>query len=250
MLVFVLGIAGQLFMETYSIFSLLMSFAANIYFYIKNRKINLASIVYSAACIIGSVIMFTNGIYLKVLSGDDVYQTSSISGEMTSDIIWDTAEKFFDVVSFYFLVSCLPVIILILSFAAGIIKNSSVKVKKAVKRLSLAFAAIVTVFVSALLISGAYDKLRTVSGFILIYLVALCLILTKNFHSKKSRIITNSYYLMIAVLCAPLIVVSPVGHRCFCLPSFIMLLILREFYLEYKTIKNAPEKTSWIKKQK
>lgn len=248
--IFILGTAGQLFMETYTIFSLLISFAANVYFYLKNKKVDLASIVYSAACIIGSVIMFSNGIYMKVLSGEDVYQTSAISGKMTGGFVWEIIEKFFGKVSFYYLMACMPAIVLILSFAAGILKNSSAKVKKAVKNLSVVFAAIMLVFVSAVLIFKTQDKLIMISGIISIYLFILCLIFISVFHSRKAKMQTIAYCFMIIILSAPLMVVSPVGHRCFVLPFLIMVLILKEFYREYKTIKNASEKPSWIKKAK
>jgi hypothetical protein len=68
-----LGIACELFMETYTIFALVCGAVAIIYSAV-NKNALFKSISFFIGGIIGAVIMFSNGIYRKIAAGDDVYQ--------------------------------------------------------------------------------------------------------------------------------------------------------------------------------
>ena len=88
----ILGIAGQLFMETYTLFSCMMAVSAVVYFAYKNKKPDPASIIYLISTVIGAVIMFSNGVYVKILTEGTKYQ--NIEGKADSAL--QTLLNFFE----------------------------------------------------------------------------------------------------------------------------------------------------------
>ncbi len=94
-----LGVSGQLFMETYTLATIL--FATGVLFLkIIKRKDTVNASVYLLSCITGGVIMFSNSAYYEVLSGKNKYQ--KLSGAET------LIENLFITVPKYVLYACIP----------------------------------------------------------------------------------------------------------------------------------------------
>lgn len=238
-LVFVLGVAGQLFMETYTVFLLIFSVALNVDHFIKHRKLEATNVVYMTACVIGAVIMFTNGVYAKVCNGDNTYQSMSLFDESLLNTFLDILEKLLGKVSLQFCNACFPAIITIMFFAAAIFKQNSLNTKrfKQIKMLFIIFMSSVLIFIFVILLTKKYDKLQMLAGFVLLYMVLFCSIIAKTFKNQKSKRLIVVYFVLIVLQAAPLAVVSPVGPRCFNGIYIISVMIVKEFWEEYKTVR-------------
>ena len=112
-----LGVACQLFMETYTIFALVCGAAAIVYSAIKKSGI-FKSLSFFVGGIIGAVIMFSNGIYRKIAAGDDVYQEIPVNEGGLFNKVINAFRSLFSTVSTKAIIACVPAIILtvILSF--------------------------------------------------------------------------------------------------------------------------------------
>lgn len=248
-LVFVFGVAGQLFMETYTVFLLIFSVALNIHHFIKHRKPETTNVVYMTACVIGAVIMFTNGIYLRAFNGEDVYQSIQLADKSVFDILLNGLEKLSGDVSLNLFRACFPAIISVMIFAVMIFLRGG-SYRKTLLPIKILFTVfVVSIIVSALLILATrkYDKLRVLVGIVLMYLILFCSIIVKNFKNRKSRKTVAFYLVLITVHVVPLAFVSPIGPRCFFGIYILLILIAKEFLEEYKAVAQNCKSVSQTK---
>lgn len=102
--IFVLGFAGQLFMETYTLLCLAVAFVVLIIrlFRKENRLIPLS---YFASCVAGAAVMFSNSAYRQVMAGEQKYQKRADALQ--------AVENLFTVVPGYVLYACIPAVLII-----------------------------------------------------------------------------------------------------------------------------------------
>lgn len=232
-LILFLGIAGQLFMETYTLFSLTLSVFAVIYFAVKDKKADVVSITYFLSCVFGAVIMFLNGVYSKVMTGENTYQALSGKSESFFQSILNLLQNLFSVVLKNALTSCFPAIIIITVICLVKMKKSknvSRKVNCAVM-FSLFLSLLSAVFAGiAFLKYHDISKVKLFSGFILLFVLLTCAIIIFNFFENEKQKRVFFYFSMILILTLPLCAVFPVGARCFVGAYIILIMIIRELY--------------------
>ena len=86
-LAFFITIIGSLFMENMTIFNVMLALLIIIYTKIKHKKVYSAQIWLLIGSICGSIIMFTNGAYISILTGKDSYRGISLSSSFFSTIL-------------------------------------------------------------------------------------------------------------------------------------------------------------------
>lgn len=226
-LLFIIGICCQLFMETYTIFALVSGIAA-IIFSLKKKNGTVKSISFFAGAIIGTVIMFSNGVYRKIAAGDDVYQKmapGSESGLLSKALF--AIKSLVSTVSQEAVIACIPAIIITLILAIMLIKKQA-KFKTAFWSLFGAMLASVVAFPVVFLIIKDLEKASFCLGAFLLFYFAACAVAVIGMESKESKVRIGILFVMLLVMCAPLSVVFPVGPRCFAGANVLLMLIICE----------------------
>ncbi|MBR2589767.1 MAG: hypothetical protein IKE65_02460 [Clostridia bacterium] len=236
---FVLGIAGQLFMEPFTLFCLLFSAVALVYLSVKNHRFHLPACIYFGACIIGAVIMFSNSAYYNIAQGEDMYQsinadTSSIFGFLANGLYNLTHE-----VAFRGLIACAPALVFIFVLCIILFKKKYTKLSTKQKLLIyISFGIAALAGIAFPIYYYSVRDLVKASIFVFLLLLAiftawgLIIAFCTSSHTKKRTIL---YALMIAVLCAPLCFIFPMGSRCFSGIHILFILLSAQLFGELQT---------------
>lgn len=240
-LLFLLGISSTLFMEHITTYLLVLCFALCVYSYIKYKKIPKSYLIYFAGVIIGSIIMFSNGAYMHVVKGDDFYRTVTTKQSMIVTMARNYFNKIQNNAFSLNLITNLVVSILMIILTCKFIDNN--KISKW-KKYFLELLNLISIFYSVFLIVGNYFDFDIVTGsshyFIgfmtAIYCLALLLIILLIFFDKKNyfdKVVGYKllfYMGSVVTVLIPLLVLTPVGHRC-SLPALIFyILFASELY--------------------
>ncbi len=101
LLIFILGVAGQLFMETYTLLTIIVAICV----LLKKKGDFAISVIYLLSCISGAFIMFSNSAYWQVLQGEDKYQSKADSVGALGNL--------FLLVPRYVLYACIPATVIL-----------------------------------------------------------------------------------------------------------------------------------------
>ena len=240
-LLFLLGISSTLFMEHITTYLLVLCFALCVYSYIKYKKIPKSYLIYFAGVIIGSIIMFSNGAYMHVVKGDDFYRTVTTKQSMIVTMARNYFNKIQNNAFSLNLITNLVVSILMIILTCKFIDNN--KISKW-KKYFLELLNLISIFYSVFLIVGNYFDFDIVTGsshyfvgfMTAIYCLALLLIILLIFFDKKNyfdKVVGYKllfYMGSVVTVLIPLLVLTPVGHRC-SLPALIFyILFASELY--------------------
>lgn len=236
-LVIPLGIATQLFVEHVTIYTIFMAFFVVCFSVIKFKKIFAVHIIYLISTIIGAAIMFSNGAYIKIISGSDGYRSIEAAGPQVGFF-----KKIFDVYTeqMYPLLFLNNVILnIFISFFCIII---ILKAKKS-------YNFLLKYFLLSVLTIYPFYKLLVINSFRISFfdiynnefvafisaLFYLCILGTVLFYISGSSLkLKISFYLIsVIILAAPLIFVHPFGPRCFLAPYtfFVLSAIEMSIYI-------------------
>lgn len=240
-LLFLLGLSSTLFMEHITTYLLVLCTALCVYSYIKYKKIPKSYLIYFAGVIIGSIIMFSNGAYMHVVKGDDFYRTVTTKQSMIVTMARNYFNKIQNNAFSLNLITNLVVSILMIILTCKFIDNN--KISKW-KKYFLELLNLISIFYSVFLIVGNYFDFDIVTGsshyfvgfMTAIYCLALLLIILLIFFDKKNyfdKVVGYKllfYMESVVIVLVPLLVLTPVGHRC-SLPALIFyILFASELY--------------------
>ena len=240
-LLFLLGLSSTLFMEHITTYLLVLCTALCVYSYIKYKKIPKSYLIYFAGVIIGSIIMFSNGAYMHVVKGDDFYRTVTTKQSMIVTMARNYFNKIQNNAFSLNLITNLVVSILMIILTCKFIDNN--KISKW-KKYFLELLNLISIFYSVFLIVGNYFDFDIVTGsshyfvgfMTAIYCLALLLIILLIFFDKKNyfdKVVGYKllfYMGSVVIVLVPLLVLTPVGHRC-SLPALIFyILFASELY--------------------
>ena len=240
-LLFLLGLSSTLFMEHITTYLLVLCTALCVYSYIKYKKIPKSYLIYFAGVIIGSIIMFSNGAYMHVVKGDDFYRTVTTKQSMIVTMARNYFNKIQNNAFSLNLITNLVVSILMIIFTCKFIDNNIISKWK---KYFLELLNLISIFYSVFLIVGNYFDFDIVTGsshyfvgfMTAIYCLALLLIILLIFFDKKKyfdKVVGYKllfYMGSVVTVLVPLLVLTPVGHRC-SLPALIFyILFASELY--------------------
>lgn len=240
-LLFLLGLSSTLFMEHITTYLLVLCTALCVYSYIKYKKIPKSYLIYFVGVIIGSIIMFSNGAYMHVVKGDDFYRTVTTKQSMIVTMARNYFNKIQNNAFSLNLITNLVVCILMIILTCKFIDNN--KISKW-KKYFLELLNLISIFYSVFLIVGNYFDFDIVTGsshyfvgfMTAIYCLALLLIILLIFFDKKNyfdKVVGYKllfYMGSVVIVLVPLLVLTPVGHRC-SLPALIFyILFASELY--------------------
>ncbi|MBR2100744.1 MAG: hypothetical protein IJ927_05460 [Eubacterium sp.] len=242
---FLIGGSACLFMENITLYCLALGFLVILYCIIKFRKVFITHIAYLLGCFVGTGIMFSNSAYLNIINNKDGYRSVSGSEESGSTlhslvIHVDEITKRLFTCNVYL---CITVSILIIVVAFLCIKHANKKKKVLVSINTFVHTLMLTMIVSY---SGftswkfrVTDKTTTktvafIALICAIYALTILVQVLLCIEGKEERDILVLLLLSTFIIVAPLLVVSPIGPRCFFPPYFVMVVFA--VYLLYYII--------------
>lgn len=230
---FLMGFINSLFIEHMTIYNLLLALIIVVYQLVKKEK-NISNIFYLVGSILGTGLMFSNSAYSSIVNGGDTYRTIE-----QSNIIINALKTYFSDYYKYFIhnntllniVLCIIVLIAVYRFYKYK-KEELSKIKKIL--LILATAGVIgylTYIIYQRIMSGgnifiSTNYKRYIEGLImLIFAMSLFIIslITCISKARKKRIIFE--IISIFIIAGPLLVVTPIGPRCF-FPIYVFFIIL------------------------
>lgn len=251
-LVFILGISISLFMEHITIYSLILSIFILIRDYMKQKKISLYNISYFLGSLTGSIIMFTNKAYYSISKGVDTYRTAPQGligkGKNAINAYFETIYKRL-VLDNMFLI--LILVILLVLVVTLYLKNKS---NNKSKLISISNLIIITYSIYQIIhftnldwqIIGEFtvyfEGIFTALFFLSIFIITFITISNKKI---KEKLIF--YLISIVVLTLPLLLVIPIGPRCF-FPMYVLFILYIMTLIDYLENKKIIKITKNIKK--
>lgn len=248
-LLFLLGIISTLCVEHLTIYCVILSLFYIVINYRRNKKIDLNNLSYFIGSIIGSTLMFTNGAYHLIANNTDTYRNISP--------IINAISNYFNTITYELVINNYLINIVISVALVIMIYNKTFKKKfNSIKNILLIIFAsfpIYTIILNILNVSSVFKYIKYFNAlFSAIYLFAIFISLLFLF--KGNKLFKFLFiYLSIAVMSGPLLIVSPIGSRCF-YSQYIFFIIfaimlVSEIIGEYKnieTILNKIIKTSIV----
>ena len=242
-----LGFANTLIVEHLTIYNVILSVYVLLFTLIKFKKIYVQHIAYFAGTIAGAVLMFSNSVYRSVANGSDNYRT--ISSE--DNIIIKALKSYFNTIVNEGFINNL----ILNLFLVGVclitwfsVKNRLSKKAKVSGLISI-LVMVAFVSVSLMLNVGNPTVLYTLKyavglatgAYILAFIIFLIILPFEMNQKIKMIFILGSTGCMIA----PLLIVTPIGSRCFFAPYVMMLYLGMELYSAFdETVKKYCEKVS------
>lgn len=234
----ILGFINSLFVEHMTIYNLLLAIGVTVFIFVKTKKIDISNLFYSIGSLMGTILMFSNSGYSNVYHAKDSFRT------MASDsFIVSSLKAYFN--SIYNLlihqnvVINIIVCICLLIFAYRFVqKNKSLK--KWTKNLLIFSSTILICYLSYIIYTkilggGNVFIYPTYKKFfegimIIFYGFAITALTFFTIEDKKVRNMILFEIASLVLMAAPLLVVKPIGARCF-YPTYIMLVIITCQYL-------------------
>ncbi len=237
-LLFILGIISSLFVEHLTLYNLILSLFVLIVNKIKKQKLSKTNLLYFFGSIIGTAIMFSNGAYVSVLNKSDEYRNVA-----TNNFIENIFNKIEEMIA-PFLVYKNIILIIFLTILISIVcynllKNKNIKNNK-LKYLILFYNILFLAYNLILLLNpswsvvadftSTFNMLISITWYLfLILFVCICI-------DNKRKFRMLFLLISILVMSAPLLVVNPVGPRCF-IPMYLFYIIFILDLTDYVIVK-------------
>lgn len=238
-IVFLIGMCNQLFMENVSIYVLVMSVTMNIWYARLYKKPSLTMAGHTVGVVIGTILMFSSPVYRTVINATDTYRETP---KGMAGIFMMIRENWCEV-SRYAIRGNILLLLTVTCLCFWLLYRENTEQDKKYKVLRLVNGCTLTMttayFLSATLFLEWDQKIELYTAFFLldflmfvlfIVSVLICISLFVYHKEQKFRIL---FWLISAfVLAGPLLIVSPIGPRCF-YASYIFTVIAVFSIMEY-----------------
>ncbi len=230
-----IGFVASLFMENITLYGVALSVCVILFAFIKHKKFFAPHLTNLVGSIGGTVFMFTNSAYGAIANAEDGYRSTALSEGLLGTIrshIRTISDLFF--VNNIVILTVISVLCVILTFAY--LKTCE---KKGMKILSCAAIAVnilclVMLYSKKLfgywLIDINFSQAEILTDIFvffvaIMYFLAICVTVAVCIEDKNKMWKTAFVLLSVPVLIAPLLVVNPIGPRCFFPPYFICIVL-------------------------
>ena len=227
-LFFILGIISSLFVEHITLYNLVLSFFILFINLIRKQKLSKSNLLYFIGSLTGTIIMFTNSAYLKIINNNDSYSYRNI--ENIKNIINKLSEEIIPYMIYKNIVIIVVIEILIFIISYRSLKNKNIK-----KYIILIYNILFLMYNLILTLNPFWDIVSNVNIFNMIISIIwyISLILFVCLFIKKNRRFRMLFLLIsILIMTIPLLVVNPVGPRCF----FTYVFILYNVYIRFNRL--------------
>lgn len=239
---FLLGICSTLFIEHLTIYCLLLSIFVLVLELCRKKRVTLSNVLYFIGCLAGTIIMFTNRAYYSISISADSYRTAQTSG--IYNMIQSGTKAYFDTIYKELIFNNVALIIFIVLLmtilsCVFLLRNTHNLTKQ--KKITLYISNFITTsFVIYQLLCFINPEwqvlLKYTNYFNGIYSALLCIsiiiITWLTIKDKEIKIKALFCLFSIILLTAPLLVVTPIGSRCF-FPMYIFFILFICTILDY-----------------
>lgn len=224
LLLLILGFSSNLFIEHFTLYNALLSIFIIIYYKIKYKEYNKNLIAYAVGSITGAIIMFLN--ITSTTSGERQLSTS------IKDLILKICNNYFGVIYEELIYYNLIINILLIIFIYIMIKNIKInKIQKISFTISLTYAIYSIINIIYPTWNLFLDYTPHFEGIYTgIYSLTTSYLLITLIKDKQVKNKIIFYISSIITLTLPLLVVSPIGSRCFFITYVLFILIILELY--------------------
>lgn len=225
-LLLVLGFLNALIVEHLTIYNVILGIYAVVFTLIKYKKIYIQHGAYLLGSLIGTAVMFSNSVYSSVAKGEDGYRT------ITTDkgIIYRAYDSFVNVIAKegflnnFVLLACLLVICLVIWFEV----KSQISGRARMWGTAAVFVNIAYVSLSFMNQLNTYwlkeDALLVLEALaVVLYVLSLMVFVLILPYDVMKKVELIFAFMSAVIMMGPLLVVTPIGSRCF-FASYIMLL--------------------------
>ncbi len=224
----VLGVANTLIVEHLTIYNLLLSLFVILLTIYKYKKVLMQHISYALGCLVGTFLMFSNSGYSNVSSGTDGYRTV---GQNIKEVIRLAFNNYFSTIHVEFYMKNIVLNVAILFVCILLLVSLMRKIPKKVFLLSTGLLALNTAYVVWSIFATHFYLKNVLFGYILSgvfsavgVLSILCFVLIASYYCKRLSVILF-WVVSIIITVAPLLVVNPIGSRCFFF-GYVLLAII------------------------
>lgn len=240
----VLGVISTLIVEHITIYNVVLSVGVIIYTIAAHRRIIASHAAYFLGAVAGTVYMFSNGAYHSIANNQDEYRQMA-----KDDIIGQSIQNYVQIITrnLTLVNVCVNLAILIVCFLL-FRQCIAITERKWVRYIGQCCLIVMTAFNAWALLSylGIYDYtkqdllLYTEAILVIIYILALIIFCIQVGLRKKC--LWKLLFWNAGILCvtAPLLVVNPIGERCFFATYILFILLLLELgtQLEGNTVSD------------
>jgi len=222
-----LGFVTALIVENITIFIIFMAVASNIFLFIKFKKIILAHFCYLISSVIGAVVMFSNSAYHNIASNADGYRNVGfISTAKTNFVNIIGKELFVDnwVLNIFILFSVATLLIKNWTMIYNILKKVITLICFGIIALSVAYSVFIDL--SAIIYRKKNEYVISSSVVTIFFCFALLFFFILMSYVKEQKNKMLFFLFSIASLTSPLLVVSPIGSRCFFITYVFFVMIV------------------------
>lgn len=229
----VLGFANTLIVEHLTIYNVLLAIYVIVFTLIKFKKLFVQYIAYFIGTIAGTALMFSNSVYRSVADGSDSYRTIGGDGD---GIISRAIKAYFGTIVEEGFFNNFVLNIFLVGVCVVVWFSIKDKLSKKSKFFGTLSIAVMVAFAAGtvMLRVGSVTELMLLKGamgaataaYILAFIIFLFVLPFEINKKLKLFFILGST----GCLIAPLLVVTPIGSRCFFAPYVMMLYLGMEFY--------------------
>ncbi len=242
---FLLGLVASLFLENLTIYNIVLVVFIMGWQLVKNKKTLYVNLAYLIGSISGAILMFSNGAYHNIAVTGDEYRTITQDSLISSSISKYFSEMYKYLFRNNYVILTLIGVLLIIA-VGKYLKNKDKKAGK-VKTYILLIASIIIIgylgyttyvmFHDNINLFIYYSYRNYIEGILsaLLYIALIIASFAIQDKAKRNRILF--YLISIAVLTAPLFIVSPVGHRNF-IQNYILYMLIACELIDYLYNKN------------
>ena len=252
----VLGFANTLIVEHLTIYNVLLAIYVIVFTLIKFKKAYVQHIAYFVGTIAGTALMFSNSVYHSVAEGSDKYRT--IGSE--DGIIVKALKAYFEtivgegfsnniILNLFLVGACVVIWFMVKDKLSRKSKMFGlISITAMVVSISSMMACAVTSFILYTRGVRADKFLMLANGVVTaIYILAFVIFLFVLPFDMNRKLKLFFIFCSIGCMIAPLLVVTPIGSRCFFAPYVMMLYLGMEFYSLFdERIKKKCDKVSKV----
>ncbi len=254
-IVFCLGFVGALFMENLTLYSIAISFLIIAFVRVVHRKFFSVHIAHFAGCISGALLMFTNSAYRNIANNSDSYRSTALSKGILKTIAGHSK-----VILEQFFVNNIPMLAVISGLCVVLtvwyVQKCSDNRRKNLAWGSLCFNIVCLTILYAkhgfsywvVAVGNPQSSNLTVLFQVLVaalYCIAVLTTVWVCVTDKEYLWKLTLLLISVPIIIVPLLVVNPIGPRCFFPPYAILILFcgtLLQYLLEKSTAVDAASK--------
>lgn len=229
----IIGFISSLFMENITLYNIAIAALITFFVLIKFKKVYFAHIAYFVGNVIGAIVMFSNSSYASITSGTDSYRSTALTDGL-KDVVFDNSFIIFkQLFRNNFLVLLILSLLCLGSYIVFANKNPSSRSKKF--GLILLATNIFSLFV--IYAKGQFSEwtfftkeqyryevtVLVFAFFSALYFGTIILMTFLFVDNKNLKYKALLFLVSVPILIVPLVVVTPIGPRCF-FPPYIMII--------------------------